>query len=139
MTLSEKYLEYIASPQWRKKKEAFKKSKHFKNGCFVCGSNKVDIHHKTYKRFGAERLPDLVALCRACHDTIHEMIRHGGYHTKHLRWVVVVKYKRLFDKSHPDLSAVKKFRKRRRRKKSQDIFDRSEKALDISIDELVGR
>jgi hypothetical protein len=31
----------------------------------------LDVHHKTYDRFGNERLDDLIALCRPCHDVVH--------------------------------------------------------------------
>lgn len=40
--------------------------------CEVCDSKEqLDVHHKTYKRFGNERLEDLVVLCRNCHDAFH--------------------------------------------------------------------
>jgi 5-methylcytosine-specific restriction endonuclease McrA len=31
----------------------------------------VEVHHLTYERLGEERLTDLVALCRSCHEREH--------------------------------------------------------------------
>jgi len=34
----------------------------------------LDVHHKTYERWGEESLDDLIAVCRKCHDWIHGKI-----------------------------------------------------------------
>lgn len=41
--------------------------------CQHCGeTNKpLDVHHKTYERFGSERMSDLESLCRKCHKIEH--------------------------------------------------------------------
>lgn len=31
-----------------------------------------DLHHRSYKRIGKERLHDLVPLCRPCHEETHK-------------------------------------------------------------------
>lgn len=37
-----------------------------------CGSrHKLEVHHKTYERFGRELLSDLVCLCEDCHKAVH--------------------------------------------------------------------
>jgi hypothetical protein len=50
--------------------------------CYCCGdtSKPKDLHHRTYKNLGNERLWDLVPLCRPCHDRVHEIHRA----TRHL-------------------------------------------------------
>lgn len=34
----------------------------------------LDVHHRDYRRFGAEREADLIVLCRECHISEHEGI-----------------------------------------------------------------
>ena len=33
--------------------------------------NRPDVHHITYKRFGREKVSDLMVVCRPCHRKIH--------------------------------------------------------------------
>lgn len=72
-----KYYDYINSPAWQEKKAQYRASK-LPQTCLVCGSRKVDIHHKTYKRLGAEYLRDLVPLCRTHHDECHAFMKRQG-------------------------------------------------------------
>jgi len=40
--------------------------------CEECGMDDIHhIHHKTYKRFGNEKLSDLQGLCETCHKEKH--------------------------------------------------------------------
>jgi len=40
-----------------------------------CGSRvRLQVHHKTYVRFGNERMGDLVTLCESCHAKEHERL-----------------------------------------------------------------
>lgn len=40
--------------------------------CEECGKGgRLDVHHLTYERLGAEDPADLRALCRGCHDRAH--------------------------------------------------------------------
>lgn len=66
------YQAYLRSPHWQDVRRRYWASKMPKN-CAVCGRNDVprDLHHRTYKRLGKERLHDLVPLCRQCHDETH--------------------------------------------------------------------
>lgn len=77
---SKLYNEYMPSGAWRKKKiEVFK---HYGRACANCGSrNNLQVHHKTYKRLGRERLSDLQVLCRECHR-IADMKRRRQW-----RWI----------------------------------------------------
>jgi len=66
----EKYAAYLCSREWSVLKEAVKDRS---NGlCERCSVNAMDhVHHLTYKRKYEERLSDLQACCRQCHDFIH--------------------------------------------------------------------
>lgn len=42
------------------------------NRCFYCGaSDRLDVHHLSYKRLGCELDEDLIVLCRTCHGVEH--------------------------------------------------------------------
>jgi hypothetical protein len=72
--LSETYIEYIASPAWQAKRVvALDAAGH---RCQVCNTpDRLDVHHRTYERFGHEGPGDLTVLCRSCHETFHETKR----------------------------------------------------------------
>jgi len=61
------YHEYIKSAQWRNISALVKKLAGYK--CQRCGfaSATLHAHHKTYERFGKERLTDLECVCERCH------------------------------------------------------------------------
>ncbi len=66
----EKYAAYLCSREWSVLKEAVKD----RSGgmCERCTINRMDhVHHLTYARKYAERLEDLQACCKPCHDFIH--------------------------------------------------------------------
>lgn len=78
--------EYLMSEHWREVKRRFKLSGLYHRRCECCLSQSVplDIHHKTYKRLGNERLNDLIALCPICHAAahlIHDSNRRDGLWT----------------------------------------------------------
>ena len=70
------YKKYIQSKEWQAVRKRFWESKLPKN-CFVCGEldGKMDLHHRTYKNLGNERLMDLVPVHRNCHFEIHDLHR----------------------------------------------------------------
>lgn len=40
--------------------------------CRLCNSKeRLEVHHRTYKRRGNEKLDDLTTLCHRCHATYH--------------------------------------------------------------------
>ena len=65
------YHQYLASDAWREKREyMLRRAGH---RCQVCNAQtRLDIHHRTYKRFGEEHPDDLLALCRSCHDLFQQ-------------------------------------------------------------------
>lgn len=60
------YQKYLQSEHWQGVKARMRASKYLRL-CYVCGSaGPLDLHHKSYKRLGSERLNDLIWLCRRC-------------------------------------------------------------------------
>lgn len=67
------YKEYLASPEWQKKRKA--KLAASGNKCQLCASSKdLNVHHNTYTRVRKELPEDLVVLCRECHEKFHDKV-----------------------------------------------------------------
>ena len=71
------YKQYMKSDKWELKRN--QRILHDKGQCQgitnkkKCGSRyKLEVHHKTYMRFGNELMSDLVTLCHNCHVAIHK-------------------------------------------------------------------
>lgn len=63
------YDRYLRCDAWQETRErALAAAQH---SCQVCGSQATQVHHRTYARVGRERLSDLLALCRDCHESVH--------------------------------------------------------------------
>lgn len=76
--MSAEYAEYLRSNHWRAVRRRYQASK-LPWRCYICGADKrLDLHHKTYKRFGNENLHDLIPLCRPCHNLVHLAVRNGA-------------------------------------------------------------
>lgn len=68
--LSENYLAYINSPEWRVRRD--KLVARFDNRCQICYSTgPLNVHHRTYARLKREWDTDLTVLCMNCHDLYH--------------------------------------------------------------------
>jgi hypothetical protein len=67
------YRQYLATEHWQTLKRRFRKSKLVKNRCYCCGADDkpLQIHHKTYRQIGKEKVSDLVELCGDCHQEVH--------------------------------------------------------------------
>ena len=65
------YSDYLLSPEWAKRREKVLRRA---NGiCEGCGEARAtQVHHKTYDHIYNEPLFDLVAICKACHESIHQ-------------------------------------------------------------------
>lgn len=65
------YNRYLQTPEWRERRRRVMARA---NGiCEGCGEREAtQVHHLTYTRVGHEMLFDLVAVCDACHRTIHQ-------------------------------------------------------------------
>lgn len=65
------YAVYLRSGHWQEVKRRYRATRKLPQTCVVCGNQRVDLHHLTYRRIGRERLTDLVPLCREHHDEAH--------------------------------------------------------------------
>lgn len=65
------YREYLQSDHWKEIKWLYRNSD-YPQYCLACSGKQYDLHHRTYKRLGAEWKSDLVPICRDCHNRIHE-------------------------------------------------------------------
>lgn len=78
-----KYEAYIGSPEWFRRREVWDEAERARLGCeeLHCAGCKRewtlkrgDLHHITYERLGQESHEDLWAVCRQCHDRLHELM-----------------------------------------------------------------
>lgn len=64
---------YLKSDAWKLKAESVKARDGYT--CLRCRStDRLNVHHKTYKRVGFEPLSDLETLCKTCHGREHGRI-----------------------------------------------------------------
>jgi len=67
--------EYLKSDKWHETRERIKSRDSYK--CRGCGTtNKLEVHHISYRHLGNEYDSDLITLCRHWHQSIHDK---GGY------------------------------------------------------------
>jgi hypothetical protein len=86
-----KYADYLKSSHWQSTRRKMYNSK-LPKACYACGSKgPLDIHHRTYKRLGEERLTDLKFICRRCHDELHQMSK---LKPSSPLWSITAKFKR---------------------------------------------
>jgi hypothetical protein len=63
------YRDYLSSQWWITRRREFEASHPAR--CRYCGGAADDLHHKTYKRLGAELDADLEWVCRDHHAEVH--------------------------------------------------------------------
>lgn len=78
------YEGYMKSPEWFRRREAWAREEcaRLRSDTLWCAGGcgtewtvrRGDLHHNTYVRLGDEAHEDLWALCRGCHDRLHELI-----------------------------------------------------------------
>lgn len=67
----EAFQRYLQTPEWRAKRDlVFVREQRLCEGCRSAPA--TDAHHTTYAHIGEEFLFELVAVCRQCHDVLHE-------------------------------------------------------------------
>jgi len=69
--------EYMQSDWWKAVRQAYIESGRPQE-CVACGQPRFELHHVTYKRLGHELLDDLLAVCRVCHQEIHDEFNKRG-------------------------------------------------------------
>lgn len=68
------YNDYLKSEHWKDLRARYFKSK-LPRTCKICESSRVELHHRSYKRLGHERLDDLIPLCRTHHQALHDWFK----------------------------------------------------------------
>ena len=64
------YDDYLETPEWRETSNRMKWSVERK--CEECGrAYRLNVHHLTYERRGAELASDFLVLCHVCHMALH--------------------------------------------------------------------
>jgi hypothetical protein len=70
------YDPYLKSPAWSKRRNLV--LKRAAGICEGCGEHPpTQVHHLSYQNVGAEFLFELVAVCEACHDRLHQDEQQG--------------------------------------------------------------
>lgn len=76
-----RYVDWLASPGWHKRRRRWASEEQRRYGrivCALCGArwsqSRGDLHHLSYSRMGRERHEDLMAMCRPCHELVHQAI-----------------------------------------------------------------
>lgn len=65
------YHDYLRTPEWAATRQRELERAHF--SCQVCSSKYgLQVHHRTYDRFGSEQPRDLLVLCSECHALFHK-------------------------------------------------------------------
>ena len=64
------YAEYLVSDWWKERRE--RKLRSVKYECQRCINMATEVHHKHYDSLWREADKDLEALCRPCHEAIHQ-------------------------------------------------------------------
>ncbi len=79
------YRDYLKSEHWADLRKRYWKSKLVTRNeegritCAYCNSTGLlNLHHKTYKRLGGEKLHDLILLCSLHHEAAHEAEKAGN-------------------------------------------------------------
>ncbi len=72
------YENFLKSPYWSRLR-LMTRSKENYSKCELCNSDKVELHHSTYKWIGTSReLSPIKALCHHHHNMIHEFAKETG-------------------------------------------------------------
>jgi 5-methylcytosine-specific restriction endonuclease McrA len=65
------YRQYLRTEEWRERRMQALQRAGFR--CQTCNAGgRLEVHHRTYERRGAEEMSDLTVLCRGCHQNFHD-------------------------------------------------------------------
>jgi hypothetical protein len=81
------YDDYLLGEHWQRFKSEYARSA-MPQGCMACGNRTRDLHHVTYKRLGAERLKDVLPLCRVHHEQVHRLLKDAGKFVEDTLWAI---------------------------------------------------
>ena len=66
-----RYGDYLKTWHWQRVRN--RTLVRYNHRCAICsGMNRVEAHHRSYDRRGAEEDADVIALCHDCHELFHE-------------------------------------------------------------------
>lgn len=68
------YQDYLISPHWISIRDKLHTNPLF-NTCLICRSPYPELHHRNYKNLGAEKIKDLIPLCRSHHQAYHDFLK----------------------------------------------------------------
>jgi len=74
--------QYILTPEWdMKRKSVLARDKYT---CQRCGAQntQLSVHHITYKNHFKEESKDLITVCQACHQSLHDTYGYPDYDDK---------------------------------------------------------
>jgi len=92
---SAEYKKYLNTNHWKDVKIRYRASKSIQV-CYICGTDeKINLHHKSYKRIGAEKLNDLLPLCSKCHMLVHTKLKLEHNNSKLNLWTMAHRIKRV--------------------------------------------
>jgi hypothetical protein len=110
-----RYESYLNSPAWYRTREqwyaAWRKATGTEPVCAVCGQawtlRSGHLHHRTYARLGGELPTDLIAMCAADHEQLHDLWdahpswRTTGRATATLGIIAAMRRQRRIDQANP--------------------------------------
>jgi 5-methylcytosine-specific restriction endonuclease McrA len=72
------FAEYRKQPEWQARRTATLSRAGYH--CQFCSESdtRLDVHHNTYERYGDESAFDLIALCSACHERGHGIVKDAS-------------------------------------------------------------
>ena len=77
------YACHIASAAWRNSPARLEELRLAGGRCRICDLGapevRIEVHHRTYKRFGRERPGDLTTLCSDCHRCVTDLLRRRRF------------------------------------------------------------
>ena len=92
------YSDYLKSSHWQHIKGRYWKRK-LPKYCYICTDrHKLQLHHRTYKRLGAEWLSDLMFLCGKCHALVHKRLRDNKGDKSLTLWNIAKEVRKCFPK-----------------------------------------
>jgi 5-methylcytosine-specific restriction endonuclease McrA len=69
---------YREEPEWQQRRRQALARAGYRCQMGASHDGPLDVHHNTYQNYGAERLKDLVVLCRACHQKFHGVVEDAS-------------------------------------------------------------
>lgn len=82
------YQAYLKTIAWKERRTAALRRAGYR--CQVCnGSDRLEVHHRTYERIGQEDPADLTVLCHECHELFSRRMQDPPYSwLRRIGWVI---------------------------------------------------